>query len=82
VRSAPVGSISGFSNARSLAKLYNSAILSPNPRISSRTWCHMAHPFITGIEDSYLAKQVGIMGNYSFSAAGELRTSPEVCISP
>lgn len=78
-----MGSISGFADARSLAKLYQVAVLGWNgsaPIISPETWNGMAQPFITGIEDSYLAKQMGIMGNYSFSAAGELRTSPLVCL--
>jgi len=86
IRSSSVGSVSGFVSARSLAQLYNDALLvgqnnlSP-PIISHSTWSRMTEVPIQSHDTSW-ARKLGILGDWRMSAAGQVRNSPKVRNKP
>ena len=81
IRSLSVGSVSGFASARSVAELYNRAILvgadSTSPHLSENTWLHMFQHFPTVEHGSFL-KTIGLANNWTMTAAGQIRNSPKV----
>lgn len=81
IRSSSVGYVSGFASATALAQLYNNAILSgPDDKpaiISGETWDKMSRPVST-IPHTNLAVQLGLISNWTISAAGQIRSSPKV----
>ena len=81
IRSTSVGSVSGFSSARALAQLYNDAVLAgqnnKSTSISKQTWTKISQP-VNVLESNNFAVQLGLISNWTKSAAGQVRTSPKV----
>lgn len=81
IRSLSIGSVGGFASARSIAQLYNSAILTgpgnTSPIISEAAWQHM-YQHTSAHEQGGLFKRLGISSNWTMTAAGQSRNSPKV----